>query len=367
MPRRYSHEEAAAIMAAVGYEVLGAYPGSGRSWPSRCVKCGREVAPTLKYVSSTTRGCRRCAHPRGVCKVDGCDGLVRGQGYCSVHYFRVLAHGNPETLLRVRAYTPGMVCSVADCEDPVVGRGWCSAHWQRWHRYGDPLAGGKTPTRPTDHEDGTRTCKTCGTRKPIEHFPLDASATRSRKGECKPCWSTKATAWYAVNHQRQLDRHRAYANLNRDRVRQHDRERYRRDKPKRLELVVDAGHRRRAMMRHGRPWDRGISRKSLRKRDGDACCYGGVTLNFAPGNGHTYVPTRATIEHIIPISAWGTHTWDNVALACWQCNVRKNRRLPGEWSPELDGAPPVDAGDGMASQGEEDSSAVRRALLDHPG
>lgn len=36
----------------------------------------------------------------------------------------------------------------------------------------------------------------------------------------------------------------------------------------------------------------------------------------------------ATIEHIIPISKGGTHTWDNTAPAHLICNLRKDDALP---------------------------------------
>lgn len=39
----------------------------------------------------------------------------------------------------------------------------------------------------------------------------------------------------------------------------------------------------------------------------------------------------ATLEHVVPISAGGEHTWENVVLACWRCNITKNKTLPGEW------------------------------------
>lgn len=222
-------------------------------------------------------------------------------------------------------------CTVPDCGSPGLARGWCSSHYQRFRKYGDPLAGGKTPTRSLDNPDGSRTCKTCQKAKPIEEFPLDLSATRGRKGECKPCWSTKASAWYAANRERQLAKHIARRDANRDRVRQQDRARYERDKPKRLALVVDAGNRRRAILRHGGPWDRGITCRALRTRDGDECCYCGVRMTFAPASGHKFVADKATVEHVVPISAGGTHTWDNVLLACWQCNVRKQSRPIEEW------------------------------------
>lgn len=36
---------------------------------------------------------------------------------------------------------------------------------------------------------------------------------------------------------------------------------------------------------------------------------------------------RATLDHIIPLSRGGTHTYDNVAAAHWKCNMEKGDRL----------------------------------------
>ena len=36
---------------------------------------------------------------------------------------------------------------------------------------------------------------------------------------------------------------------------------------------------------------------------------------------------RATVDHMIPISKGGTHTWGNVKVACWRCNVTKHDRV----------------------------------------
>ena len=33
--------------------------------------------------------------------------------------------------------------------------------------------------------------------------------------------------------------------------------------------------------------------------------------------------TTPTIDHVIPLSKGGTHTWGNVQLACYECNQRK--------------------------------------------
>jgi 5-methylcytosine-specific restriction endonuclease McrA len=188
------------------------------------------------------------------------------------------------------------------------------------------------PRSPIVNADGTRTCKVCGVAKSIEEFPLDKRASLGRKGTCKPCWSKQASAWYAANQERQLARHQVRREANRDRIRRQDNERYLRDKPKRLALVVDAGNRRRATLRHGGPWDRGITCRALRERDGDLCCYCGITMTFEPATGHVFIPGKATIEHVLPISAGGTHTWENVALACWHCNVKKQARTLDQWT-----------------------------------
>lgn len=36
---------------------------------------------------------------------------------------------------------------------------------------------------------------------------------------------------------------------------------------------------------------------------------------------------RATLDHIIPLSKNGTHTYDNVAAAHWFCNMQKGDKL----------------------------------------
>ncbi|TXI24598.1 MAG: helix-turn-helix domain-containing protein [Nitrosomonas sp.] len=40
-----------------------------------------------------------------------------------------------------------MDCSIPGCAKPARTRGWCSAHYQRWWAHGDPLSG-RRPERP---------------------------------------------------------------------------------------------------------------------------------------------------------------------------------------------------------------------------
>ncbi len=63
-----------------------------------------------------------------------------------------------------------------------------------------------------------------------------------------------------------------------------------------------------------------FSRRNLYRRDGNRCQFCGRRL-----------PTcDLSIDHVIPRSRGGRTTWENCALACVSCNVRKGSRLPKE-------------------------------------
>lgn len=56
-----------------------------------------------------------------------------------------------------------------------------------------------------------------------------------------------------------------------------------------------------------------LTRRALFARDGGRCVYCGGSA--------------ATIDHVVPRSRGGSHTWDNVVAACRPCNVGKADRL----------------------------------------
>jgi hypothetical protein len=62
--RGYSHNEAAAVMRAAGYEPLEDYPGRNRiPWRCRCMRCGAERTPILSNVIKGRR-CQGCTSRR---------------------------------------------------------------------------------------------------------------------------------------------------------------------------------------------------------------------------------------------------------------------------------------------------------------
>lgn len=68
------------------------------------------------------------------------------------------------------------------------------------------------------------------------------------------------------------------------------------------------------------------SRKSIHTRDGNKCVYCGSTRQI-------------TIDHIIPASRGGKHTWDNLVCACVKCNAKKGARTPEEANMKIDKLP----------------------------
>lgn len=59
-----------------------------------------------------------------------------------------------------------------------------------------------------------------------------------------------------------------------------------------------------------------VTRRAVFGRDGNRCQY-----CSGPAE---------SIDHVVPRSRGGKHTWDNVVACCRRCNVRKGNQLPSE-------------------------------------
>ncbi len=70
-----------------------------------------------------------------------------------------------------------------------------------------------------------------------------------------------------------------------------------------------------------------LNRRAVFARDGHRCQYCGSAAE--------------NIDHVIPRSKGGTHTWDNVVAACRPCNARKEDRLLHETGLALRRVPMV--------------------------
>ena len=68
-----------------------------------------------------------------------------------------------------------------------------------------------------------------------------------------------------------------------------------------------------------------FSRRNIFVRDEHTCQYCGSNAE--------------TVDHVVPRSRGGRHTWDNVVAACRRCNGGKRDRLLGETTMRLARAP----------------------------
>jgi len=69
-----------------------------------------------------------------------------------------------------------------------------------------------------------------------------------------------------------------------------------------------------------------VNRREVLRRDHHRCQYCGSTR-------------RLTLDHVVPRSRGGLHTWDNVVAACESCNGVKGDRLPHEAGMHLRSKP----------------------------
>lgn len=68
-----------------------------------------------------------------------------------------------------------------------------------------------------------------------------------------------------------------------------------------------------------------ITRKQLFIRDAGRC-YICKRMTVLKNKGKKRDKRLATIDHVVPVSHGGTHTWTNVRNCCWQCNIKKGSK-----------------------------------------
>lgn len=219
-------------------------------------------------------------------------------------------------------------CSLPACERSKYARGYCRIHYTRFMKHGDPSV---DLHRVQHTESGLRICKGCGDEKPPTEFHRDGRSPDGYRAQCKPCRNSYMAGYYLTVAEDRM----AYEQMRRtergDHMRALDRARYERNREKRIELACEHVKIRRARMADV-VTDKRVTVASLRKRDGDLCCYCDVAMSFQRGTrGEGIAPNRATLEHVMPISRGGSHTFENTALACHRCNVSKNNKTVDEW------------------------------------
>ncbi len=164
-----------------------------------------------------------------------------------------------------------------------------------------------------------KVCTTCRLEKTADCFGTNPGSTDGLRHECKYCRNIKSRLKYETdNNFRENESIRAYKNYLEDREYILNRTKlWSKNNP---DKKVEQSHRRRARL-YGQtefnfPND---FVKLLRVSQNNKCAYCARD------------DIKLTIEHMLPISRGGKHCFDNIILACTNCNSSKRDKTLEEW------------------------------------
>ena len=94
-------------------------------------------------------------------------------------------------------------------------------------------------------------------------------------------------------------------------------------KPSRRGKIGSGRHYHERAVAYGVEYDSDVTLKKLIHRDKGICQICGKPIDCYDVSEHCVGPYYPSIDHIIPLSKGGNHTWDNVQLAHMICNAKK--------------------------------------------
>lgn len=160
-------------------------------------------------------------------------------------------------------------------------------------------------------EVSEKQCSTCKEVKSIGEFSPDKTRKDGHAYTCKACWRDYNNERYHQNPEQHYARAKAYYARHPDRRRATVRN-YKRAN---LDKQVDWQGRRRAQKREAP--NEPIDVKQVFVRDAGLCHI--CKLAVDPKNWH--------LDHVIPLSRGGHHTYSNVAVSHPKCNLSKSNKL----------------------------------------
>lgn len=161
--------------------------------------------------------------------------------------------------------------------------------------------------------DGMKICRACAQPRPLEAFGRDSKTRDGLRAICKACRNIRIQL--SPTRGQQVERQRAYYRLNRERSMACSRA-WRTANP---DAYRECRARRRAQKIAGALVE-DVKRQVVWERDAGRCYLCGKKAN--PNDWH--------LEHIVPLSRGGEHSYRNVAVSHPACNYRKGTRGAGQ-------------------------------------
>ena len=317
----------------------------GGNTTGKCLACG---APVKQYKSSglyaktcNNKECKdayRCAvHKkkyfagRDECQCPECDKpAVEGNGYCHYHSLSRWKWSQCQMCHKPFLRTPSQRrhkkdgTSSANCCSRE-----CGFEYQRLFPHAKPKLGPKVHKCPKcgKRQWGKSVCADCKThlRKCVQcnkQFKATNKSAKVCSSECKRERDRLSSAEYKKQNPYVVDsgyfecagcKRKAFAPT-------------RRSQRKWCSLCIPKGNHRHRARLYGCEYDDTVSLKALLIRDNNKCQLCGCKVYRTK----EWKANQATIEHIIPMSKGGGHTWQNVQLACQSCNSTKSNKTNGQ-------------------------------------
>lgn len=232
---------------------------------------------------------------QSTCSIEGCGKPHLARGWCVKHYTRWRSHGTTEDP-KPRAIVQ---CVGPECTNPATTADMCGTHDSQMRRKGElsPIR-----RRPRPVVDGRRQCRSCDAWLPVAHYSMHADSKYGIKGICRPCDRAEMGRWKAENPTYFTDWHKSNPDSR------------------------TASFQRRRAIVWGAESERVVRREVL-DRDGWICglCGDGIDSSLVWPH-----PLSPTLDHVVPLSRGGAHTYANTQAAHATCNLRKNDRMPEE-------------------------------------
>lgn len=211
------------------------------------------------------------------------------------------------------------------CSKSTRAKGLCGAHYERMRRDGT-LEYVKGPLDRSGDDAENKLCSKCIERKPRTEFFRSSRNLDGSREWCKSCMKECNDADYVANREVRLEVMAARAAT--PEYKANRAIWFQRHYELNRHSYAAAAHKRRALIAMAHV-DDGITISELRNRHGDRCAFCRQELLFEGGN--EYDQDRASMEHMTPLSRGGKHSWENVRLSCWGCNLSKNAKTADEF------------------------------------
>lgn len=159
-------------------------------------------------------------------------------------------------------------------------------------------------------------CTKCGDIKPLSCFNRKTASKDGFKPHCRDCQKAAGKQYYLANIDKERTRARTKNATHEARARKRD------WNHRNSAYFAERQRVRRALMKSNGPVE-SIDTLTLWYRDEGTCklCEEKIDIGLRFPDMQSM-----TVDHIVPLTKQGTHTWDNVQAAHFLCNTRKGNR-----------------------------------------